>query len=61
MAFRLGADLTATEKKAAFTGGAGVLIPVRMFYVDLGYRLTTIRTAESINVNRFNIGVGARF
>ena len=58
---KLGADLTATEKKAAITGGAGVLIPVRNFYLDLGYRLTSIRTADTINVNRFNIGVGARF
>jgi opacity protein-like surface antigen len=58
---KLGADLTATEKRAAITGGAGVLIPVRNFYVDVGYRLTNIRTSQAINVNRFNIGVGARF
>lgn len=58
----LGADLTATEKRAAITGGGGVLIPYRMLYVDVGYRVTGIRTpGEAINVNRLHIGVGARF
>jgi outer membrane protein with beta-barrel domain len=58
---KLGVDMSGTETKAAITGGAGVLIPVRNFYVDLGYRLTSIQTTETVNVNCFNVGVGARF
>jgi opacity protein-like surface antigen len=58
---KLGGDFTATERRAAITGGAGVLVPIRMLYVDVGYRLTSIRTSDAINVHRFNIGVGARF
>jgi hypothetical protein len=58
----LGADMTATDKRAAFTTGFGVLVPVRFLYVDVGYRMTSIRLpGDPINVSRFNIGVGARF
>jgi hypothetical protein len=58
----LGADMTATERRAAVTGGFGVLVPYRMFYIDVGYRITGIKTSgQSINVNRLHIGVGARF
>lgn len=58
----LGADLTATEKRAAITGAAGVLVPYQMLYFDVGYRITSIQTpGPAINVNRLHIGVGARF
>jgi hypothetical protein len=59
---QLGADLTATERRGAFTGGFGVLVPYRMLYFDVGYKMTGIKIpGESINVNRFHIGIGARF
>jgi hypothetical protein len=58
----LGADMTATERRAAVTGGFGVLVPYRMLYFDVGYKITGIMTSgQSINVNRLHIGVGARF
>ena len=59
---QLGADMTATEHRAALTGGFGALVPYRMLYVDVGYKLTSIKIpAESINVSRLHIGIGARF
>jgi hypothetical protein len=59
---RLGADLTATERRAAVTGGFGVLVPYRMLYFDVGYKLTGIKTpGEAIKVVRLHIGIGARF
>jgi opacity protein-like surface antigen len=58
---KLGADFIGTERRATVSGGGGVLVPIRMFYVDAGYRLMTIRTTDAVNVHRFNIGVGARF
>jgi opacity protein-like surface antigen len=58
----LGADLKDTEKRVTVTGGAGIVIPVQQFYVDLGYRLTSIRLAGgAANVSRVHIAVGARF
>jgi hypothetical protein len=58
----LGADMTATERQTAVTGGFGVLVPYRMLYVDVGYKMTSIKmTGESIGVNRFHFGIGARF
>jgi opacity protein-like surface antigen len=57
----LGRDLTGHSSHPAFTIGGGVLLPYGKWYVDAGYRLTTISGDDTINVNRFNIGFGARF
>lgn len=58
----LGADLTGHSSHAAVTVGVGVLIPYRRWYGDVGYRMTSVMTTgQSTNVNRLNIGFGARF
>jgi hypothetical protein len=58
----LGADMTAEEKGTVVSGGAGVLVPFRMIYGDVGFRITSFGTSgDSISVNRFHIGVGVRF
>jgi hypothetical protein len=58
----LGADLTGTERHGMVTGGFGVLIPIQMWYVDVAYRLTSIKTVgQSTNINRLHFGVGVRF
>jgi Carboxypeptidase regulatory-like domain len=58
----LGADMTGTEHRVASTLGFGVLMPIRMLYVDVGYRLTNIpTTGAATNISRFHFGVGARF
>ncbi len=58
----LGADMTATEHHAAVSFGLGVVIPYRMIYVEVGYRLTGIQMPDqAINVNQLKIGIGARF
>jgi len=57
----LQSDLTGDETQLSVTGGAGVIVPYRMLYFDLGYRLMSIRLSEAINVNRLHISIGARF
>lgn len=57
----LGGDLTGRSSHAAITIGAGLLVPYSRWYVDAGYRLTTITGDGSVNVNRLNIGLGVRF
>jgi len=65
----LGQDLTGHSSHVAVTAGGGVLIPLGMvmprlgmWYLDAGYRSTSIATpGQSTNVNRFNVGFGARF
>jgi opacity protein-like surface antigen len=57
----LGQDLTGHSSSPAFTFGGGVLVPYGKWYVDGGYRVTTIAGDETITVHRLNIGFGARF
>jgi opacity protein-like surface antigen len=58
----LGGDLSGHSSHPALTAGVGVLIPYKKWYGDIGYRLTCVFTSgQSTNVNRLNIGFGARF
>jgi len=57
----LGQDLTGHSSHPAFVFGGGVLVPYGKWYVDAGYRVTTIAGDETVTVQRFNIGFGARF
>jgi len=58
----LGNDLSGHTSHAAVTAGLGVLIPWNKWYVDVGYRLTSILVSGgAANVNRLNLGFGARF
>ena len=57
----LGQDLTGHSSHVAVTAGGGVLMPWGMWYLDAGYRVTSIATKQSTTVNRFNVGFGVRF
>ncbi len=57
----VGQDLTKQEKGSAVTVGVGALVPWRVLYADIGFRLTSISFDDSISIKRFHFGIGARF
>jgi hypothetical protein len=58
----LGRDLTGETTKAAFSGGAGIRIPKGRWSLDVGLRVTSIRTPNGpTNVSGLRAALGLKF
>ena len=57
----LGQDVIGTYNHFAGEAGAGVVMGIRTFYVDVGARLLSISGDDHINVARIVFGGGYRF